>query len=87
MEPQAQIEAMLGLEEARMELVGIFHSHPSGPEGLSPTDLREARYPECVYLVLSPASGTWHGRAFRLDLAEVQPVQLVISETGTSEER
>lgn len=79
MEPQAQIEAMLRLERTGEELVGIFHSHPAGPTVLSDTDVEEARYPECVYLVLSLDGGAWVGRAFRIGSEAVQPVSLVIS--------
>jgi len=84
MEPQAQIEAMLGLERTGEELVGIFHSHPAGPTSLSDTDVEEARYPECVYLVLSLDEGAWMGRAFRIGWEAIQPVSLVISD-ATSE--
>lgn len=80
MEPQAQIEAMLGLEQAGEELVGIFHSHPAGPAGLSDTDIAEARYPECVYLVLSRDGSAWSGRAHRIGGGMVLPVALVIDE-------
>lgn len=79
MEPQGQIEAMLQLERTGEELVGIFHSHPAGPTALSDTDVQEARYPECVYLVLSQDGGAWVGRAFRIGSEGVQPVSLVIS--------
>ena len=78
LEPQAQIEAMLGLERTGEELVGIFHSHPAGPTALSDTDVEEARYPECVYLVLSQDGGAWVGRAYRIGSGAVQPVSLVI---------
>jgi len=84
MEPQAQIEAMLGLERTGEELVGIFHSHPAGPAGLSTTDVREAHYPECVYLVLSRDEEAWAGRAFQLGSGRVEPVALVIDD-ATSE--
>ncbi len=79
MEPQGQIEAMLQLERTGEELVGIFHSHPAGPTALSDTDVQEARYPECVHLVLSLDGGAWVGRAFRIGSEGVQPVSLVIS--------
>ncbi len=36
-----------------LELVGIYHSHPHGPPGLSEIDVKEAYYPEVVHLVWS----------------------------------
>ena len=80
MEPQAQIEAMLALERTSDELVGIFHSHPRGPAHLSPTDLAEARYPECIYLVLSPDDERWMGQAYRLDGETFHSVPILVDD-------
>ncbi|MEZ5317086.1 MAG: M67 family metallopeptidase [Vicinamibacterales bacterium] len=40
----------------RLEIVGVYHSHPAGPARPSPTDVAEAHYPDWVYLIvgLSP---------------------------------
>ena len=81
MDPQAQVDTLLGFEREGVELLGIFHSHPGGPAGLSATDVREARYPECVYLVLSPGEGAWVGKAFRVDGEAVQPVPVAITDS------
>lgn len=67
MDPQEQVRALLSLEDRGMDLVGIFHSHPLGPAGFSPTDFDEASYPEAAYLVWSQSRGTWICRAFRID--------------------
>jgi proteasome lid subunit RPN8/RPN11 len=83
MEPKAQIEAMLGLERAGYELLGIYHSHPHGPGSLSPTDLLEARYPECAYIVISPHADTWRGRAFRVESGRGRRIRLEIVASTT----
>jgi proteasome lid subunit RPN8/RPN11 len=41
------------LEEAGLELVGIYHSHTHSDAYPSPTDLRLAFYPDAHYLLVS----------------------------------
>jgi proteasome lid subunit RPN8/RPN11 len=55
MDPLPQIRAMLDLEAADLELVAIFHSHPSGPARPSSTDVEQAYYPDSAYLIISLA--------------------------------
>lgn len=47
---------MIDFEDAGLELVAIYHSHPRGPETPSPTDLARATYPDSVYLIVSLAA-------------------------------
>lgn len=83
MEPQAQVTALLELERAGLELVGIFHSHPTGPAGPSSTDFAELAYPEAAYLIWSPAQGGWRCRAFRLGKEGAVPLSIVVVDPGT----
>ena len=39
---------------AGLEHLGIYHSHPSGPETPSPTDIERAYYPAAAYFILTP---------------------------------
>jgi proteasome lid subunit RPN8/RPN11 len=55
MDPKQQIQAMIELEAAGQEMVAIFHSHPTGPEWPSPTDVAQAYYPDSVYVIVSLA--------------------------------
>ena len=43
-------------EDAGLELVAIYHSHPRGPETPSPTDIAHAFYSDSVYLIVSLAT-------------------------------
>jgi proteasome lid subunit RPN8/RPN11 len=58
MAPLEQLKALSWLDENELELVAIFHSHPAGPPGPSPTDLAEFAYPGVLYLIFSPAGGS-----------------------------
>ena len=53
MDPQQQLQAMLDLEAQGWEMTAIFHSHPTGPEQPSATDITQSYYPECVYIIVS----------------------------------
>ena len=74
MQPRAQVRALLDLEAQGLELLAIYHSHPSGPPYPSATDLAEAFYPEAAALIWCSDSGQWHARAF--DLSRPVPVEL-----------
>jgi proteasome lid subunit RPN8/RPN11 len=64
MDPHGQIEAMLSLDANGETLIGIYHSHPTGPSSMSRTDVDEAAYPEAVHLVWSPGDDDWICRGF-----------------------
>ncbi len=80
MDPLEQVRAILSIEEDGLELVGIFHSHPLGPEGPSATDLAQITYPEAVYLIWSPGGRGWRCRAFDLSGDRPRAVTLVRTE-------
>ena len=63
MDPIEQLHAFEWIDSQGLELLGIFHSHPSGPETVSATDIAEAAY-DVVYIILSHANGHWHTRGF-----------------------
>jgi proteasome lid subunit RPN8/RPN11 len=65
MDPEEQVGAFRRIEAQGWELVGIFHSHPAGPETPSPTDLRESAY-EVAQLIWTHQAGLWQVRGFWL---------------------
>jgi len=59
-------------------VVGTYHSHPRSAAVPSPTDLREALYPEFVYLIVSLVNPrTPDVRGYRLRAEEFVEVALV----------
>lgn len=66
MEPQAQWNALQRLEREGLELIGIYHSHPSGPEEPSLSDVKRAYYPEAFYLIWFKKEGIWQCSAYSI---------------------
>ncbi len=55
MDPRQQLQAMIDLEERGWEMTAVFHSHPTGPEWPSETDIVQAYYPASVTVIVSLA--------------------------------
>jgi [CysO sulfur-carrier protein]-S-L-cysteine hydrolase len=51
------VRLMREIRAANLELLGIYHSHPSSANEPSPTDIELAAYPEAAYFILSPQQG------------------------------
>lgn len=77
MDPYQQLEAFEWIESQTLELIGIFHSHPAGPETVSATDIAEAAY-DVVQLIWSRSSGKWQARGFWIEHGQAREVTLLI---------
>ena len=66
MDPSEQLKAFEWIEDNELDLLGIFHSHPSGPETASPTDIAEAAY-EVVHIICSRKNSHWKLRGFWIE--------------------
>ncbi len=42
------------MRAAALDHMGIYHSHPAGPNSPSPQDIELAYYPDVVYFIVSP---------------------------------
>jgi proteasome lid subunit RPN8/RPN11 len=52
-DPLELLDAFLEIERAGWRLGAIYHSHPSSPAWPSAEDLRQARYPSALTLIVS----------------------------------
>ena len=79
MDPYEQLHAFDWIESNGLDLVGIFHSHPAGPETVSPTDILEAAY-AVVHIILSRTETQWRARGFWIEKGKATEVTLQIVE-------
>ena len=77
MDPYEQLHAFDWIETHGLDLVGIFHSHPSGPETASATDIAEAAY-AVVHVILSRHKDKWKARGFWIEAGSAREVTLQV---------
>jgi proteasome lid subunit RPN8/RPN11 len=77
MDPYAQLHAFDWIDANGLDLVAIFHSHPTGPETASPTDILEAAY-AVVHVILSYKGTEWKARGFWIENGTASEVTLQI---------
>lgn len=77
MDPYQQLAAFEWIESHGLDLLGIFHSHPAGPETVSPTDIAEAAY-EVVHIIWSRPNGQWIARGFWIENGQATEVNLLL---------
>ncbi len=63
-----------------LSIVGTYHSHPASPPVPSPRDIREAMYPEWVYVIAGPEGRRPRVRAFRIRRNRVRELSILRSE-------
>jgi len=77
MDPYEQLKAFDWIDDNGLDLLGIFHSHPTGPETVSPTDVAEAAY-DVTHIICSQMDGQWKLRGFWIENGEAFEVTLQI---------
>ena len=76
-EPADHFAAIRRARAAGLEVIGAYHSHPSGPSGPSETDRARLTDPAMFHVIISLAHGTRTVRAFRLMDGNFSPLELV----------
>ena len=79
MKPEQQLNGFLTLEQAGLDLIGIYHSHPTGPDFPSETDRLEFAYPGTVYLIASFNGMEWKIRGYQMNDKKVIEIPLMVS--------
>lgn len=79
--PREQIKVFKKMREEGLELVGIYHSHPSSPPRPSQRDVELAFYSEAVYLIVSLQSPDMpEVKAYKLTKEKIEEVEIVLKE-------
>lgn len=79
LDPEEQYRIFLDIEDKGLDILGIYHSHPTSPAVPSNADLKQAYYPEATYFVVSLADpAEAQVRAFRIADGEVTEEEMVV---------
>ena len=65
-ESRDQIRIMNEIDDAGLDLIGIYHSHVSSPAYPSRTDAEQAFWPDAVYLIVSLAGDAPELKGYRI---------------------
>jgi [CysO sulfur-carrier protein]-S-L-cysteine hydrolase len=76
-ESRDQIRIMNEIDEAGLDLIGIYHSHTSSPAFPSRTDAEQAFWPDAVYVIVSLANPDADVRGYRIRDMDVTEEELV----------
>ncbi len=79
MDPEEQYQVFQEMEREKLELLGIYHSHPHSPAYPSSKDIDLAFYPDVIMVIISLYShqNPWVG-AFKTSEKEVKKIKLKI---------
>jgi proteasome lid subunit RPN8/RPN11 len=80
-DPRDHIRARRDARNAGQEVVGFYHSHPSTAPVPSPSDIAEASYPDCVWLIVGLEGAAPEARLFRITDGAATAVTLVVDAT------
>ncbi len=83
MEPREQFAVVKALRLVGLEMLAVYHSHPSTPARPSDEDIRLARTPGISYVIVSLAdSFAPEIRSFKISGGRADPEELQIIDGG-----
>lgn len=77
MEPLELLRRLRWMDEQNLDFLGIYHSHPSGPDRLSARDVAENTYPGTVQLLWFPIPGGWEVKGYIVGMNKFDEITLV----------
>lgn len=74
------LHVLESIDQSEDELIGIFHSHPTGPDHPSQTDINEAYYPDASHLIWSLKNKKWVCMAYEIREGDFSEIELIVSD-------
>lgn len=78
--PQELFPIFRAMRAAGLEHLGIYHSHPRGPQTPSPIDVEQCFYPEAAHFIVAGNSI----RAFRIADAHVAELKIAVTDQNVA---
>lgn len=79
-DPQELLKLTREIRTAKLELLGIYHSHPNGKNEPSARDIEQAYYPDIAYFIISPLPGAPEPlRAFSISVGRVSELAIQLA--------
>jgi proteasome lid subunit RPN8/RPN11 len=78
-DPEEQFKVARLVREQKMQMIGVYHSHPATPARPSAEDIRLAYDPEIIHVILSLAGQRNDLKAFRISADRVSPETIEIT--------
>ena len=85
LEPEEQLKSMKAIDEAGLDWIGIYHSHPRSAPIPSRTDIAAALDAKLLHLIISLEHARPKLKLWRIDGGSVTPIELVF-ETGATDD-
>ena len=79
MKPDEQISTMHHIDAMGLAILGIYHSHPTGPDTPSTVDIDEFHYPGILVIICSCRDQGWVVRAYSIHDKLCIPVPIIVS--------
>lgn len=79
-DPAEQLQAYRDIDDAGLECLAVYHSHPATPARPSATDLAEAYDPHVAYIIVSLAADTPSVRAFEIQAGTSTEIPVAVQE-------
>jgi len=80
--PSELFELFRRMRALELEHLGIYHSHPTGENAPSPSDIAQAYYPEAAYFILSTGINARKPvRAFSIRDGRVEELEIRVEES------
>jgi proteasome lid subunit RPN8/RPN11 len=77
MDPVELVKNLHWLDDNNMEILGIYHSHPNGPDHPSETDLKDYLYPTAAALIWYYSANEWSLKAYLIDAKNASEIPIV----------
>lgn len=79
MDPFQQFQVFNNIETSNLELIAIYHSHPTGLATPSMIDIEEAFYPDAAFLIWSFQTKGWKLLGFRIRDGEYREILIELT--------